>query len=122
MKRLNAKEEQIMQILWELENAFMKDIWEALDEPRAPITTIASIVKKLEKEGFIDHEAFGRTHRYFPAIKKEDYRQSSFKRLVDNYFGGSPKQFLSYFMEKEDLGHEELDELLDKIKKKKEGE
>ena len=120
MKRLNAKEEQLMQILWTLETAFMKDIWEALDEPRPPITTTASIVKKLEAEGFIDHEAFGRTHRYFPKIKKEEYRQSSFKRLVDNYFGGSPKQFLSYFVEKENIGGEELNDLLDEIKREKE--
>ena len=119
MKRLNPKEEQVMQILWQLENAFMKDIWEALAEPRPPITTIASIVKKLETEQFIDHETFGRTHRYFPAIKKEVYRQSSFKNLVDNYFGGSPKQLLSYFVQKEDIDEEELDELLAEIKKKK---
>ena len=119
MKRLNPKEEQIMQILWQLENAFMKDIWEALATPRPPITTTASIVKKLETAGFIDHETFGRTHRYFPAVKKEDYRQSSFKNLVDNYFGGSPKQLLSYFVDKEEMDESELDELLQEIKKKK---
>ena len=119
MKRLNPKEEQIMQILWQLENAFMKDIWEALATPRPPITTTASIVKKLETEGFIDHETFGRTHRYFPAIKKEAYRQSSFKNLVDNYFGGSPKQLLSYFVDKEEMDESALDELLQEIKKKK---
>ncbi|MFK7981008.1 MAG: BlaI/MecI/CopY family transcriptional regulator [Saprospiraceae bacterium] len=119
MKRLNPKEEQIMQILWQLENAFMKDIWEALETPRPPITTTASIVKKLETAGFVDHETFGRTHRYFPAIKKEDYRQSSFKNLVDNYFGGSPKQLLSYFVDKEEMGETELDELLQEIKDKK---
>lgn len=118
MKRLTTKEEQIMQILWQLENAFMKDIWEALAEPRPPITTTASIVKKLETAGFIDHESFGRNHRYFPKINKEDYRQSSFKNLVDNYFGGSPKQLLSYFVDKEGIESEELNELLKEIKKK----
>lgn len=119
MKRLNPKEEQVMQIIWQLETAFMKDIWEALEEPRPPITTTASIVKKLETEGFIGHETFGRTHRYFPAVKKEAYRQTSFERLIDNYFGGSPKQLLSYFMQKEDLDSEELDALLEEIKRKK---
>lgn len=119
MKRLNPREEQIMQILWQQENAFMKDIWEALTEPRPPVTTIASIVKKLETAGFIDHETFGRTHRYFPIIKKEDYRQSSFRNLVDNYFGGSSKQLLSYFVQKEAINEDELDELLEAIKKKK---
>ena len=120
MKRLTTKEEAIMQILWQLENAFMKEIWEELEEPRPPITTTASIVKKLETAGFIDHESFGRNHRYFPKIKKEDYRQSSFKNLVDNYFGGSSKQLLSYFVDKENIDETELDELLQEIKKKKE--
>jgi len=103
MKRLNPKEEQIMQILWQLENAFMKD----------------TIVKKLETAGFIAHETFGRTHRYYAAIKKEAYRNTSFERLIDNYFGGSPKQLLSYFVQKEELDSEELDALLEEIKKRK---
>ena len=119
MKKLTPKEEQIMQILWRLENAFMKDIWEALREPRPPITTTASIVKKLETACFIDNESFGRNHRYYPKVKKEDYRQSSFKNLVDNYFGGSPKQLLSYFVDKEEMDESALDELLQEIKKKK---
>jgi len=117
MKKLSPKEEQLMQILWRLKNAFLKDIWEQLQEPRPPITTTASIVKKLESEGFIDHETFGRMHRYFPKITKEDYRNSSVKSLVKNYFGGSPKQLLSYFVTKEKMDTEEITKLLEEIKK-----
>lgn len=117
MKKLAPKEEQIMQILWQLETAFLKDIWEELSEPRPPITTTASIVKKLETEGFIDHETFGRMHRYFPKIAKADYRNSSLKSLVHNYFGGSPEQLLSHFVKEENLDAEEIARLLKEIKK-----
>ena len=90
----------------------------AIAEPRPPITTIASIVKKLEKEGFIAHESFGRTHRYFAKIKKEDYGKSSLKQLLNNYFGGSPKQVLSYFVEEEAMDKRTIEELLKEIKDK----
>ena len=106
-----------MQILWRLENAFLKDIWEELSEPRPPITTTASIVKKLENEGFIDHETFGRMHRYFPKVAKVDYRTSSLKSLVHNYFEGSPAQLLSHFVKEESLDAEEIARLLKEIKK-----
>ena len=118
MKKLSPKEEQLMQILWRLKNAFLKDIWEQLQEPRPPITTTASIVKKLESEGFIDHETFGRMHRYFPKITKEVYRNSSVKSLIKNYFGGSPKQLLSYFVNEEKMDTEEIQRLLKEIENK----
>ena len=118
MKKLTPKEEQVMQILWQLNTAFLKDIWEALDEPRPPITTIASIVKKLEGADFIDHESFGRTHRYFAKVTKESYRNSSLKSLLNNYFEGSPKQVLSYFVEEENMDAAEINRLLKEIEKK----
>lgn len=118
MKKLAPREEAVMQILWQLEQAFLKEIWEQLDEPRPPITTIASIVKKLENEDFIDHESFGRSHRYFAKIKKEDYRKSSIKSLLNNYFEGSPKQLLSYFVEEENVDSEEISKLLQEIQDK----
>lgn len=118
MKKLTPKEEQVMQILWQLKNAFLKEIWEGIDEPRPPITTIASIVKKLEGEGFIAHESFGRTHRYFAKTTKETYRNSSLKSLFHNYFEGSPKQMLSYFVKEENMDAEEINRLLKEIEEK----
>ena len=120
MKKLAPKEEQIMQILWQIEPAFLKEIWEQIAAPRPPITTVASIVKKLEKEAFIDHESFGRNHRYFAAIKKEQYRASSFKALMNNYFGGSPQQLFSYFVKEEKMEAEEINRLLKEIEDKEE--
>lgn len=116
MKKLNHKEEQVMQVLWQLGKGFVKEILDELPAPKPPITTVSSIVRKLEAEGLIGHEAFGKTHRYFPILKKEDYRKSSFRQFINNYFGGSPEQLLSYFVKEEDLAPEELDRLLEKIK------
>lgn len=116
MKRLNEREEQIMQILWRMKNAFVKEILAEMSEPKPPITTVSSIVRKLETEGIIGHEAFGKTHRYYPILQKGEYRKSFFKRMLNNYFGGSPEQLLSFFMDEQELPPEELDRLLEKIK------
>lgn len=106
-----------MQILWRLQRAFVKEIMVELEEPRPPVTTVSSLVRKLESEGFIGHEAFGKTHRYFPAVKKEEYRRATFRDWVDNYFGGSPEQLLSFFVREESVEPNELNQLLEKIKK-----
>ena len=122
MKRLNHKEEEIMTILWQLQNAFVNDILNEMEEPKPPYNTVSSIVRKLEAEGLIGYEAFGKTHRYFPILKKEDYRANAFRRFKDNYFGGSASALLSYFVEEENLQPDDLDQLLEAIKKRDEKE
>lgn len=117
MKRLNHKEEEVMNILWTLEKAYVNDILDQMEEPKPPYNTVSSLVRKLVAEGLIGYEAFGKTHRYFPILKKEDYRANAFRRFMDNYFGGSPSALLSYFVEEENLRPEELNQLLEKIKK-----
>lgn len=120
MKRLTHKEEEVMTILWRLGKAFVNDILNEMEEPRPPYNTVSSIVRKLVGEGLIGYEAFGKTHRYFPLLKKEDYRANAFKRFMDSYFGGSPADLLSYFVKEENLRPEDLDKLLDEIKKRDE--
>ena len=118
IKRLTHKEEEVMTILWRLETAFVNDILNEMEEPRPPYNTVSSIVRKLETEGLIGHEAFGKTHRYFPVLKKDEYRANAFRRFMDNYFGGSPSALLSYFVEEENLHPEDLDKLMEEIKKR----
>ena len=114
---LTQKEEEVMHILWELEKGFVRDIIDNIPEPKPPYNTVSSVVRKLEGMGIIGHEAFGKTHRYYPVLKKEEYRKSSFKKMLNHYFGGSVEQMMSYFVKEEKVNLEELDEILEKIKK-----
>lgn len=107
-----------MTILWRLGQAFVNDILAEMEEPKPPYNTVSSIVRKLEDNGMVGYEAFGKTHRYFPILKKEDYRSGALKRFMDNYFGGSPADLLSYFVKEENLAPEELDKLLEKVRRK----
>lgn len=122
MKRLNHKEEEVMTILWRLGNAFVHDILNEMDEPRPPYNTVSSIVRKLVAEGLIGYESFGKTHRYFPILKKEAYRANAFRRLMDNYFGGSPSALLSYFVREENLYPADLNKLLEEVRTRGENE
>ncbi len=122
MKRLNHKEEEVMTILWRLGNAFVHDILNEMDEPRPPYNTVSSIVRKLVAEELIGYESFGKTHRYFPILKKEEYRANAFRRFMDNYFGGSPSALLSYFVREENLDPADLNKLLEEVRTRGENE
>lgn len=111
IRRLTRAEEDIMQIIWQLERCLVKDIIEAMGQDDIPHSTIASVVRILEKKGFVGHKAYGKTHEYFPIISKEDYAQSNLSSMMDKYFGGSPQNLVSFLVEKDRLGLQELNEL-----------
>lgn len=111
IQRLTRAEEDIMQIIWQLDRCLVKDIIETMGQEDIPHSTIASVVRILEKKGFVGHKAYGKTHEYFPLISKEDYAQSDLSSMMDKYFGGSPKNLVSFLVEKDTMGLQELNEL-----------
>lgn len=119
MKKLTRKEEDIMQVIWDLENALVSDIISKLPEQDLPYTTISSIVRILEKKGFVDHRTFGKTHQYYPLISKEEYRKSQMKSIVKTYFDSSYKNVVSFFAENNEISPDDLKEILDLIETKK---
>ncbi|GGN07797.1 transcriptional regulator [Dyadobacter beijingensis] len=111
MQPISHSEENIMRILWQLKEGVVHDIIEKLPEPKPPYTTVSSIVRLLEKKGFVDHKAYGKTHVYFPAISREQFARNSFSDLMKHYFQGSPKNVVSFIMEEKALKPEEVSEL-----------
>jgi predicted transcriptional regulator len=119
MKELTKAEEQVMQILWKLETGFIKDIIAEFKKPYPAYTTVSTIVRILEEKGFVKHKAYGKTHEYFPAISKKEYRNFAFKNVFKNYFSGSAENLISYFVKENNIDIKELDEILKNINKKK---
>lgn len=111
MKELTKAEEQIMQVLWNLNKAFVKDIIEELPEPKPAYNTVSTIVRILEKKEFVGHEAFGKTFRYYPLISKKNYSKFFLKSFVGNYFSNSYKQMVSFFTKEESLTLQEMEEM-----------
>jgi predicted transcriptional regulator len=112
MEDLTKTEERIMQVIWELDKCFVKDIIDRLDDdPKPPYTTVSSVVRILENKGFVGHKAYGKTHEYFPVVSREDYGKFSFKRMFREYFGGQPEKVLSFMINEEKLSPEEIGQL-----------
>jgi len=123
MKQLTRAEEQIMQVLWKLEKAFVKDIVKELPRPRPAYNTVSTIVRILEKKGFVGFKAFGKSHEYFALVSKAEYRKTQFGGFVKNYFEDSYQSLASFFTREENLSLEELEEIqkliAEEINKKK---
>lgn len=111
MKELTKAEEQIMQVLWVLEKAFVKEIVTELPLPKPAYNTVSTIVRILEKKEFVAYEAFGKTHRYYPLISKQEYSKQYLKSFVKGYFSNSYKQMVSFFTKEESLSLEEMEEM-----------
>jgi predicted transcriptional regulator len=111
ISRLTRVEEDIMQLIWQLQKCMVKDIIDTMGQAEIPHSTVASVVRILEKKGFVSHKAYGKTHEYFPLISKEEYAQQGLHLMLDKYFSSSPKKLVSFLVEKENLGLDELNEL-----------
>ena len=117
MERLTNKEEEIMQVLWQLEKGFVKEVVEQLSGDNH-YNTISTIVRNLEEKGFVSHQAFGKTHQYFPIITKEAYANKFMSMASQRYFNNSYKSMVSFFAKEEKISAKELREILEIIEKK----
>lgn len=119
MQKLAKREEQIMQACWSLGKAFIKDIIAELPEPKPHYNSVATMVKILEEKGFLDHETFGNTFRYYPVILKEQYQKHAFEDIVKQYFNNSYPRMLAYFAKEQKITKDEMNEILEIIKSQK---
>lgn len=122
MQKLAKREEQIMQILWRLESAFVKDIIDEFPEPKPHYNTVSTIIRILEEKGFVDHQQFGNTYRYFPLVKKDVYQQQELGDILNTYFDNSYPKMVAYFAREEKISPKELEDILKTIQASGTGE
>lgn len=118
MKQLTKAEEEIMQILWRLKEANVAGIIEEMPEPKPAYNTVSTIVRILETKDFVDHKKKGKGYIYFPRVAKETYSNQSMTELINNYFNGSFRSMVSFFMKKNEMNTQDLEEILKEINKK----
>lgn len=112
MTILTKAEEQVMQILWDQEEGFVKDLLQHFPDPKPAYNTVSTIIRILEKKGFVDHRSFGKSYQYYPVISREQYRNERFSSLMKNYFNNSMKQALSHFGKSGNMNMKEADEII----------
>jgi predicted transcriptional regulator len=123
---LTKAEEQVMLILWEMGEGIVKEIRDQFKNPKPARNTVSTVIRVLEKKGFIEHKAYSNIHLYYPLIKKSEYSKSMLFALVENYFDHSLPAMVSFYVREKDISVREMEELLTvtkkamkKIKKKK---
>ncbi len=119
MQKLTNKEEEIMHILWKLKKAFVKEVMAEITDEQPHYNTLSTIIRNLEDKGYVNHNAYGNTHQYFPIIALEDYRKEFMNTAIENYFNNSYKNMVSFFAEEDKISADELREILEIIEKRK---
>lgn len=122
MKDLTKAEEQVMQYLWKLKKAFVKDIIDKMPHPKPAYNTVSTIIRILEKKGFVGYNAYGKTHEYFPLVSKKEYTGAFMKNFVHNYFSGSFQEMVSFFAKQDKMSLSDLNELMEDVKRDLENE
>jgi len=122
MKTLTKAEEEIMQTLWQLKKAFVKEIIQELPNPKPHYNTVSTIVGILVEKGFVSFKAYGRSYQYYPVVSKEEYSRRTMKKFLKGYFEGSFSSMVSFFARQKDVDIQEVEDLLKEIKKSRKEE
>ncbi len=119
MKKLTNKEKEIMDLYWQHGPMFVRELQEHYADPKPHFNTLSTLVRLLEKNGFLSHRQFGNTYQYYPVVSENEYGRSSLAGIIRNYFGNSYLSAVSSFVKEEKVSVDELRELLEKIEKEK---
>lgn len=120
--RLTKAEEEVMLVLWRLREAIVRDVISNLKDPETPYTTVSTVIRILEKKGFVSHRAVGTTHIYYPLVTKSDYLKGFLSRIVNNYFNGSSSGLVSFFAKENDLSLADLKSAIEEFENESQGE
>ncbi len=118
MQKLAKKEEEIMQVLWKIGPAFVKEIIAELPEPKPHYNTVSTIIRILEDKNIVAHKAFGNSHQYYPLITKEYYQKEAIGDVLSKYFENSYQKMVAYFAKEENISADELEEIIKMVKDK----
>ncbi|WP_026776818.1 BlaI/MecI/CopY family transcriptional regulator [Polaribacter sp. Hel_I_88] len=118
-KQLTKAEEQIMQVLWDLQECSVKEVIEKLPKPKPAYNTVSTIIRILETKEFVAHKPEGRGYVYYPIIDKETYSNQSLHKIMDGYFDGSFKSMVSFFVKENNMDVAELESILKEVNKNK---
>ncbi|MFZ1704551.1 MAG: BlaI/MecI/CopY family transcriptional regulator [Saprospiraceae bacterium] len=111
IQKLTRAEEEIMQMFWEKGPSLVSALIEEMPEPKPPHSSVSSVVRILEKKGFLDHKSYGKTYEYFSKISKSEYSRFSLKKLISQYFEGSVNELVSFMVKENDLTLGELEKI-----------
>ena len=111
MKEITKAQEEILRVLWEIKEGAVSNVVDKIPEPKPAYNTVSTVIKVLEKKGYVSHKEFGKTYVYFPVVSKDEYARYEVKSSYTQLFNGSLNQIVSFFVRQEKVGLKELEEL-----------
>ncbi|RHJ92157.1 BlaI/MecI/CopY family transcriptional regulator [Parabacteroides bouchesdurhonensis] len=120
MEKLTHQEEEAMRCIWKLGPCFVKDVLALYPEPKPPYTTLASIIKNLERKKYVKKKQYGNTYEYTPKIEQSEYKRVFMSGVVGNYFKNSYKEMVSFFAKEQKISRDDLKDIIDMIENEKE--
>lgn len=121
-RELTHAELEVMQILWEKKRALVREVLDEIPEPKPAYNTVSTVIRVLEKKGFVGHKAFGTTYQYFPLVRRKEYTKGFMDSVMSNFFGGSIHQMLSFFNDTKSVSIGELEEIIGLMKEENKAE
>lgn len=115
MKRLTAKEEEVMGYFWEKGPLFVRELLSFYDEPKPHFNTLSTVVRGLEEKGFVGHKAYGNTYQYYATVSRDDYRRGTLRGVISKYFDNSYLGVVSTLVQEEKISVKELKELIKQV-------
>ncbi|MZP55255.1 MAG: BlaI/MecI/CopY family transcriptional regulator [Bacteroidales bacterium] len=111
MKEITKAQEEVLKVIWEIENGAVADVLDNFPEPKPAYNTIATVIKVLEGKGYVGHRTYGKTHVYYPLVSREEYANHVVKEAFTGLFNGSLHQMVSPFIKNRSISINELEEL-----------
>jgi predicted transcriptional regulator len=117
MKEITKAQEDLLKALWEIKEGAVSDVLESLPEPKPAYNTVATVIKVLEKKGYVAHRTYGKTNVYYAVVSKRDYAQHVMKDTFRGLFNGSLHQMVSAFVRSKEVSLNDLEELKEMLEK-----
>lgn len=112
LKKLTTAEEEVMQIMWDLGSGFVKDVIDRMPDPKPPYNTVSTVIRVLEKKGFVSHKQYGNTYEYYPLVDRNEYAKVHFRGFLSNYFNNSFPKMAAFFARENNLSLKDLEEIM----------
>lgn len=109
LQEITKAQEDILKVMWDLNEGAIADVLDRLPEPKPAYTTVATVIKVLEKKGYLAHKTFGKTNVYYPVVSKSEYTKSVLRSTITGLFNGSVNQLVSHFVKDKDVDLQELE-------------
>jgi BlaI family penicillinase repressor len=112
LRAMSPAETEILRLVWQLGVANVQQIQETLPAHRTvTYKTVQTLLRRLEKKGYLKHRMEGKAHVFCPAVKQEAVVKRTVLDFVDRLFGGDPRPLMQFLVREGHVDAQDIEEL-----------